>query len=777
MRTNSPNFPSPLALDRGSKSWIKKYIRACWDDWNSINSQSFYNGRERYNNIKKYMIGRQDMEKYFKMLDVDSANLDESWLKAVKEPLPIVAKFARMTKSTLVKNTYGINLSAIDPVSIEEKNDYYARNRTKIELRQMLSEDGVPPDYVEAPDQDFKTVKELDIYMKYAYKSIYEIKAEQLLAVIMNNCGHDSIRLMNIEQLHDYGFVGYKDYVDINGDIKERFVDVRNVIVSRCKNNDFSDSFYRGEVLDYTIADVKQLDTKREITNEQYAEIFKSRGTEYSYNAFDKNSVDPYQYENERVKVLDIEFDGVEKYVVQFGKDKYGNQTKTKRVRSLYEIDKGAEYEEFEYKVKYSGKWIIGTDLYFCCGLQTDMKRPKNNIGDVQSCFHFFAPQLQDMETRSMAENYIPVVDIVQIAFMKYQDVIVSAKKKGILIDINALENVPIGKGGEAASPMDQYLFYKRTGSLIYRSIKEDGTRSSALPITELNNGLGEEASRYFNEIQNGIGLFQQISGYNEITDGSTPGERTLKAVAERASESTNNSIEYMARAERKCFESLATSLLLRIQDAAEEGRLDNYINAIGEESISFFKVGANYTTRELGIEIKDEPTDAQYQRLQEKVALAIQGGQINLADSFVVENVKNLKQAEAVLAFKIEENLKRQQEIAMQNQQMASQSQIESAQAASQVKLQEEQLKHQLELEKLKEQERIDAALMDKKYGYELQLKEMEVLGRIEQSDKQAKAKIYSSDKSSETIKEKTATETQKSLLESAIKAETTEK
>ena len=271
--------------------------------------------------------------------------------------------------------------------------------------------------------------------------------------------------------------------------------------------------------------------------------------------------------------------------------------------------------------------------------------------------------------------------------------------------------------------------------------------------------------------------MFQQISGYNEITDGSTPGERTLKAVAERASESTNNSIEYMARAERKCFESLVTSLLLRVQDAAEEGRLDNYINAIGEESISFFKVGANYTTRELGIEIKDEPTDAQYQRLQEKIALAIQSQQITLADSFVVENVKNLKQAEAILAFKIEENLKRQQEIAMQNQQMASQTQIESAQAASQVKLQEEQLKHQLELEKLKEQERIDAALMDKKYGYELQLKEMEVLGRIEQSDKQAKAKIYSSDKSSETIKEKTATETQKSLLESAMKAETTEK
>jgi hypothetical protein len=742
-----------------------------------MNTQSFYNGRDRYSNIRRYMTGRQDMAKYFNLLDIDSANADKSWLKAVKEPLPIVSKYARMTKTTLLKNSYGINLTAIDPISIEEKNKYYARNLSKIELRKTLVENDMPEDLVEAPDQGFKTQKQLDIYMKYGYKSAYEIKAEQILAIIMNNCGHDAIRQMNIEQLHDYGFIGYKDYVDINGDIKERFVDVRDFIVSRCRFSDFRDSFYRGEVLDYTIGDLKQLDIKKEIREEQYVELFKKRGSTYSYESFDKSHVDPKDYENERVKVLDIEFDGEDSYVVQFGKDKLGNEVKTKRVKSVNYIEKGSDYKTTDYPVKYTAKWVIGTDIYFGCGIQTDMKRAANNLADVQSCYHVFAPNLDNMETRGMSENYIPIVDVVQIAFMKYQDVIVNAKKKGILIDITALENVPIGKGGQSLTAIEQYDFWKKTGSLIYRSIKEDGSFSRSAPITELNNGLGDEASRYFNEIQNGIGLFQQIGGFNDLTDGSTPGERTLKAVAERASESTNNSIEYMARAERTCFESLATGLLLRVQDAAEDGRLDNYINAIGEESINFFKFGENYTTRELGIEVRDEPTDAQYQRLQEKVALAIQSNQITIADSFVVENVKNLKQAEAVLANRVEENAEEQQKRTIQNQEMAMRSQIESAKAATESKMQELQAKHSLDVEFKKISTEAELTIIREKYGFEVYMKEIEVTGRVDGNKLQADAKIYSSDRSAQSVAQKTAVETQSDVIKEGIKAETDKK
>lgn len=770
LRVSNPNFPSPFSPDRGSKSWIKKYMKACWDDFSTIKTQSFYNGRQRYNNIRLYMLGRQPMEKYFEMLDVDTANADKSWLKAVKEPFPIVAKFARMSKSTLMKNTYNINLKAVDPVSMEEKNEYYARNRSRIELRDMFKKNGLPEDLIEKPDREFKSVKELDIFMEYGFKSRYEIEGQQVIKLILNNSGHDRIRELNIDQLHDYGFVGYKDYIDINGDIKEDFVDVRNVIVSRCMYPDFRDAFYMGEVLDLTLADVKQMDIKREINEEDYKKIFMQRSSNnihYSTN----NIISPQDYENERVQVLDIEFYGVDSYVLETRKDKNGNPV-SGRVKDIGSV-KADEYEKADYKVIYTGKWIIGTDIYFGCGLQTNMKRPRNNISDVQFSRHMCAPNLDNMETRSMAENYIPVADGIQVTFMKYQDVIISAKKKGILIDINALENVPLGKGGVALTPIEQFDFYKKTGSLIYRSIKEDGKISTYKPIEELNNGLGDEANRYFNEIQNQIYLIQQMSGYNELTDGSTPDERTLKGVAKQAADSTNNSIDFMKRAERNCFESLASGLLLRVQDAAELGTLNNFVNAIGMDSVKFFELGSDFSARELGIQIKDEPTEYEKETLNKRIEIAIQSGQITIADAFVVENIEDVKYAEAYLGLMINENLEKQQEIKLQNEKMNAQVQQQSAELTSQLKLQEIQAEAQAKLQITEAEKNKELELLDKKYAYELQLKQLEVTGRIEQNKLQADAKIYSSDRQSKTTEAVAAENIKKETLHKAIDVE----
>ena len=66
------------------------------------------------------------------------------------------------------------------------------------------------------------------------------------------------------------------------------------------------------------------------------------------------------------------------------------------------------------------------------------------------------------------------------------------------------------------------------------------------------------------------------------------------------------------------------------------------------------------------------------------------------------------------------------------------------------------------LEAEKQKELE-----LLDRKYAYELQLKEMEVSGRIGQNQIQADAKIYVSDRQSKTKETETAATLQNSNVQ----------
>ena len=746
---NIAQFPSHAEKNK-DKEWIKKFVKACYDDFASINTDSFYAGRDRYAAINRYMIGKQDPLPSIKAIDSGGANTDKTSLKIPKTVLSIASKYARMMTSTLSKSEWSIDIQAIDPTSIEENTDYYAQNKARLVLQKEFQEAGLNPDeFFEKTDKEFQNEEDLDLYMEYSYKHRLAIEAEQAIRIVMNNCEFDSIRQAIIKQLVYFGFGGYKDYFDQNGDVKVRFVDVNNFIVSRSMYQDFRDAQYMGEVLDLSISDVKQLDIDKEITEEQWQTLAKTKmGVKgQAYGSIDH--VNPEDYEMYRIKVLDVEFYSVNDILIEKGQNKIGNLAVSTK-SSTASRSKNNQYESKEYAVVYEGKWIVGTDIYFGCKLQTNMKRAKNNISDVKMSYHAICPMLDNMETKSIGEDMIPVQNMIQLLWTKYQEAIIRAKTKGIAIEIAALENIPLGKGGEVLTPGQMLKFYEDTGNLVYRRIGEGGENISWKPIDELENGIGDEAMRWFREIQSQISLLQQITGYNEITDGSTPEARTLNGVAKLASESTNNSIDFMKRGERHIYESLLFSVLLRIQDAAKIGKLEGYINALGKNSIEFFKLSPEISARELGLSIKDAPNAYEKESLQQMIQLAIQTDQITLADSFVVKSVPNIKHAEAILALRIKKRMEDKQAMEIQKIEANSKTQQESAMVASQMRQQEAQFEIQSKTMLLQAEQEKELAILDRKYAYELQLKEMEVTGRVIQKEKESEAKIYVADRQS---------------------------
>ncbi len=758
-------FPSHLEKNK-DKEWIKKYVKACFDDFTSINTDSFYAGRNRYSAINSYMIGKQDPLPSIKTLNDRTANPDKSSLKIPKKILSLASKYSRMMVSTLSKSEWSVDIQAIDPTSIEETTDYYADNMARIVLKKKFAEAGLnPEEFFADTDKKFQNEEDLELYMEYSYKHRMAIEAEQAIRLVLNNCEFEAIRYEIIKQLVYFGFGGYKDYFDKNGDIKTRFVDVNNFIVSRCMYPDFRDAQYMGEVLDLSLADVKELDIYNEITTEQYKEIAEARGNKAtSYGTTDH--VNPIDYEMYRVKVLDVEFYSINEIVLEKGKNKFGNSTISTK-SSVSNRSKDNEYETKEYKVVYEGKWIVGTNIYFGCKLQTNMKRPSKNISDVKMSYHAVSPMLNNMETKSIGEDVIPIQDMIQLLWVKYQEAVISARKKGIAIEIGALENIPLGDGGTSLTPPQMLKFFQDTGNLVYRRLDEEGKNASYKPIEELENGIGDEAMRWMREIQSNISLLQQITGYNDLTDGSTPEARTLNGVAKQAAESTNNSIDFMKQGERRIYESLLFSLLIRIQDAAKYGKLEGYINALGKNSIEFFKLNPEISARELGLTIKDAPDVFQKEALQEKIKLAIQSGQITLADSFIIENVPNVKHAEAILAIRIQKNMDEQQKIKLQNIEAQSKVQQDSAAMASQLKQQEVQLDTQAKMAILDAEKQKEIELLNVKYGYELQLKQMEVTGRVDGHKIQSDAKIHVAERQSKTKELETASTLQNSNIQ----------
>jgi hypothetical protein len=242
--------------------------------------------------------------------------------------------------------------------------------------------------------------------------------------------------------------------------------------------------------------------------------------------------------------------------------------------------------------------------------------------------------------------------------------------------------------------------------------------------------------------IQSYIETLRQITGLNELTDGSTPNERTLTTVAKMAGESTNNALSDIVYAERRLLEKLASCVILRLQDVIRRSEYSGYIKALGSNTMQFFKMSPEVSEYELGISLEDRPTVEQRVRLLQQLDQYRAAGLIEPEDDFMIESIQNLKQAQQLLSYKVKKRKEEQQMNAMQQQQMNGQIQVQSNQAAEQAKQQTLQLEYQLkaELEKVKIEGQLQ--LLQLKLQAEQGNTQVRESGRVEAAKIQANAK-----------------------------------
>lgn len=740
------NFPSHLIdTKRKDKTWVSKYIQAAWKDFQESYPDGFYNAKDRYHETKLYMLGKQPITKYKKMLDPQkTASGDESWFNIDWNVIPIIPKFRRIALGRLKKSSYNINATAVDAIAVDDKEKYYADAAAKIMIRKEFEKQGLDPEMIGMKDSEPQDLDELEMHLNYSYKHQMASEMEQAIELILNLNGYDELRSTVIEDIHDYGIAGYKEYFDSAGKIKVKRVNPSNLVTSYTTDKSFSDIQYCGEVVEMTIADLKQF-AGAEITDAQYEELYKqfegkNSSTQIKHSEYAKN------YDGQRIKVLDLEFFSVNDLVLEERINRKGNVVVGRTDREKKDTEK-KRYSRTSYKVVYKGMWVVDSDIYFNCGLQTNMKRAKSSLSDTSMSYHLIAPDIYQMVTYSLGEQMKSIADQIQLAWYKLQNVMLRARPRGIMIEIGALENVPLGKGGRAMKPLDIIDLYNQTGNLVFRASDDEGVQNGYRPITELNNGLGDEAARYFDIINRNVQLLRDILGFNEVSDASTPDPRMLKGVAALASESTNNALAYIKDAERSLTERLAYNISLRIQDAVEHGTLKGYIKALGSNSLKFFEASKDITLHDYGIFIQDKPDEYQKEKMARRLEQALQSNQITIADSLAIENIDNIKQAEEVLAFRIKRNQEEARKNSERQQQMNAQVQMQSAQAAEQAKQQTIQIDSQAKAQLMRMEKELDFQLQQQKYQFEMQLEQLRVSGRIEQRKIEGQSREYIAD------------------------------
>jgi len=737
MNETSPvtnGFPShTIDSNLKDKNWITQYLKAAWADFSTYYPNQMYNGRDKYHEIKLYMYGKQSVSRYKKLLQPrEVANEDQSWININWDILPIIPKFRRIALATLLKTDFAISVDAVDPVAQDDKQKFYADNAAKIILKKEFEKQGVDPEIVPDPEMDASSMQELDMYMNYSYKHRMAIEMEQGLELIMSLNKFENERIKVVEDLHDWGIGGYKEYFDAQGNIKIKRINPMNLVMSYTTDPNFKDIQYIGEVTEMTIADLKQMAGDK-ISDEDYQMISEKYANKYNTSSAmrDLNNNNDGIYDGFRIKVMDLEFFSynsmvLEERVNSKGNTVVGRAAKAKANRS----DK--KYSKTDYKVVYKGKWVLGSDVFFDCGLATNMKRAKSSLTDTSLSYHLAAPNMYQMSTYSLGDQMKSLADQIQLAWYKLQNVMLRARPRGIMIELGALEGVPLGKAGRALKPMEILDLYNQTGNLVYRRLNDEGQASNYKPIEELDNGIGNEAVQYFNIIKQNIDLLRDILGFNEITDGSTPDPRTLNGVAKYASESTNNSLDFIKRAERDLLERLCYDLTLRIQDSAINGTISGYIRALGSESVQFFKLDPEVSAYECGLKIRQKPTEFEKEKLSRRIEQAIQSNQITLADAMMIENLENLKYAEVLLGYRIKKNQEETQQRAMEAQQMNGQIQQQSAAMAEQAKQQTLQMETQAKMQLIQMEKQLESQLLAQKQQGEALMEQGRIEGKI---------------------------------------------
>ncbi len=684
------------------REWILKFAKACWNDFSTRVPQAmFFHAASKYSVVRQYAMGQQSVNKYKPMLRVDEANND-AWMNIDWSVLPILPKFRRSILSKLNKVDYNIWCQAVDQLARDETGEYFSKVIAKIMLREAIMQ--TDPSLMEvapvAPEPgEPQDLEELAIQASGNWKHQMAIEAEQGIKLVFEQNDMRELRKLVRKDMVDLGVGGYKEYIE-NGAVKIRKIFPKNFFTSYCRRPDFKDALYMGEVTEITFGELKQA-AGNQFTAQEYEEIAKKcMGKWQNPRAVPSDSIGfQNNYDNLRVRVIDLEFYSVNDLYYEERKNKHGN-TVLGRAEYKTKGHGAKQVHKVAAQVIYQAKWILDTNYMYDYGLQTDMKRAKSSMTDTSFSYHVYAADFEEMQATSLMEQCIPIADRIQIAWYKLQNVINQARPKGIMIEIGALEDIPLGKNGKKFTPLEVLDMYDKRGDLVYRKIDAQGRQSNYRPIEELENGLGKDAIVFYDIIQRDIQMLRDILGFNEMTDGSTPDSRTLTTVAQMAYEGTNNALGVIVEADRYLLEDLAKSVVLRLQDVVAHGKAEGYVRSLGDNTIRFITLSPKLALHEFGIMLRDKPTDEQKQRMLLRLEEYKRAGLLEPEDEFMIENTDNIKVAEQLISYRVKKRKQEMQQKAMADQQANASVQMQSNQAAEEAKRQTMQMENDMKIQ-----------------------------------------------------------------------------
>ncbi len=772
-------FPDPLAdkKTKDSKEYILQYGKAMYYNFNTHGLRILSNSKAKYRNLANYYLGLQTLDKYKKLMN--GTNEDEpgkrSYLNIDWQVLNVANKFVNIMVDKIVSTGYDVELESIDPLAIDMKKDMEYTMKTVMELKEWIAEMGIklnPEQLGFDPELLPDHSDELQIHIDMNIKERFAMEGEMAISLHMNNNDFEQVRKEYIRDGVIYGIHCVETRNDRNGNTKIKRFSPETVIVSNSKSEDFKDVTYGGYIERMSFQEL-QTSAGSEFTEEEYIDIFKNCGTTVGNITNDMQfPFVPNISQNVGEKMISV-MKGYYKVDIQ---NTYVKKKDSRNNDRLYSTGNNTKEKEGQklikdsYEVVYEFRWIIGSNYIYEYGMLQDMEVSPNNPCATRIPLHVIYPNMINGLSNSILHYCLPILDQINIAWYQFQHMMSKIIPDGPAINQDALADIALGKGGKKSSPLEILDLYNQTGALIYSSKGLDGLQNgNALPIIPMKNGNHEKALSHLNNVFTMINILRQITGLNEGVDASTPSTKALVGTTELAISGANSALGFLFGSDKLMVKHIAESLLLLTQSAVRYGNVSGYVDSIGIGSVKFWEINKDITLRQFGMKVVTRPSAQEWTELYQHLQGMLDKGILNYSEYSVIREMTNLKQARKYMA--VVERRKKKEEAAQQQSMMEQQGQLnqQSVMTAEQAKQQTLQLEIQLKSALLDKERDTQIAVLDRKYGYDIQLKQMEMQQKSEASDTAARTNVVETSLNNQTALQQTMIQSEQKKKETA--------
>ena len=547
------------------------------------------------------------------------------------------------------------------------------------------------------PDQIPDTLEEAEIFLDTNIKTDAEVAAQVATNMTLSwNDFNDSTFRRCVNDLVTLGMSVVKRENDPNHGIVTAYVDPCDFVHSYTEDPNFKDLVYAGHVKTITIEELKRT-AMGEFEEEEFEKIAKQVSGKFNNDSSvfgrkhydDKRDRMAYGYDEYRIQILDFEFLSVDCMYFEDKNNRFGN-TNFFYKGDEYNAPKSSVFERKSHKMEnatvYGGKYIVGTDYIYGYGLKTNVPKNIHDISKARLSYSVSATNLRRMMPKSIVGSITGFADQLQLTHLKIQQAVAKAKPDGLIVDIEGLDNVQLGRGGEL-QPLEIQDIYEQTGVFYYRSKNPEGGFQNP-PVRPLDNTI-----RNINQL---IGLYnhylrmiRDATGINEAMDGTTPKGEDLVGVREQAIAAGNNAIYDVTHASMMLFKRVVEDVVKCLQILPPDSVLYKvYENAVGATNMSVVSSFSDLPMYNFGVMVRKQMDDKDRAYLEQNIQVALSQREIDIEDAIAIRQLRDVDQAERLLVVRRKKRIKQQMEQAQANSQAQAQANIQTAQAASKARL-----------------------------------------------------------------------------------------